>query len=121
MVNRVHRSLSYLSRRNFEFCKATYFDTEVLDEAQECGREEIRIPSERIVLEFSTFCLDRVIFWISKDQIDTLKMHFFREIVLRGFYLNFDVEVELRWLEHNRFSNFKGGLGSDHEIVENTA
>lgn len=119
MVNRVHRSLSYLSRRNFEFCKATYFDTEVLDEAQECCREEIRI-TERIVLEFSTFCLDRVIFWISKDQIDTLKMHFSREIV-QGFDLNFDVEVELGWLEHNRFSDFKGGLSSNHEIVENTA
>ena len=121
MVDRVHRSLGSLSRRNFEFCEATYFHTKVLNEAQECGREDIRITGERIVLEFSTFCLDWVIFWISKDQIDTLKMHFFREIVLRGFYLNFDVEVELRWLEHNRLSNFKGGLGSDHEIVENTA
>ena len=119
MVDRVHRSLS--SRRNFELCEATYFHAKVLNEAQECGREDIRITGERMVLEFSTFSLDRVIFWISKDEVDTLKMHFCREIVLQGFYLNCDVEVELRWLEHNRFSNFKGRLGSNHEIVENTA
>ena len=112
--------MNWLSTRNFEFSEATHLDAEVLNEAQECGGEDIRIASKRLVLEFSTFCFDRVIFWVPEDQINALEVQFLREI-WQGFDLYVDVKIELRWLEHDGFTYFKSRLSSNYEIVQNAA